>query len=126
MGNFNDDSRIVRNEKPATPMIDSGSKRMVAMYAGSVFFTYNALVQYLRWKYIGRKETPFQTQSFLIHTSIASFLVGGLTIPILVNDYLSKSTWKPFSPVIFRIIKIVCFIACVLAHLSLVLILIID
>ncbi|KAI3793647.1 hypothetical protein L1987_36267 [Smallanthus sonchifolius] len=133
MGNLDGDSHVVKSQGEETAthhrpssMVDNRSKRSYVVYAGTLLVMYNVLVQVLRLKYKGRKETPFETQSFLIHTSILAFVVAGLTLPLLIHDYLSTPTRKPFSPLLYAIIKIVCSVTCVVAYLTLVLILIID
>ncbi|MFS8026653.1 hypothetical protein Hanom_Chr16g01489281 [Helianthus anomalus] len=99
---------------------------MYVIYAGVLLMMYNPMVQILRWKYKGRNETPFETQSFLIYTSVFAFLIAGLTSAFSLHYYLTNSTRKPLSPLLYRIINIVFPVLAVVAHLSLVLILIID
>ncbi|KAJ0470036.1 hypothetical protein HanIR_Chr14g0714431 [Helianthus annuus] len=132
MGNLDGDSSAVRNEKPATSnrplsMVNQRPKLMFVIYAGVLLMMYNPMVQILRWKYQGRNETPFETQSFLIYTSVFAFLISGLTSAFSLHYYLTNSTRKQsLSPLLYRIINIVFPVSAVVAHLSLVLILIID
>ncbi|KAJ0824084.1 hypothetical protein HanLR1_Chr00c0078g0706451 [Helianthus annuus] len=132
MGNLDGDSSAVRNEKPATnnpplSLVNQRPKLMFVIYAGVLLMMYNPMVQILRWKYQGRNETPFETQSFLIYTSVFAFLIAGLTSAFSLHYYLTNSTRKQsLSPLLYRIINVVFPVSAVVAHLSLVLILIID
>ncbi|MFS8019762.1 hypothetical protein Hanom_Chr15g01407491 [Helianthus anomalus] len=99
---------------------------MYVIYVGILLIVYNPMVQLLRWKYKGRNETPFETQSFLIYTSVFAFLIAGLTSAFSLHYYLTNSTRKPLYPLLYMIINIVFPFSALVAHLLLVLILIID
>ncbi|KAM0034631.1 hypothetical protein Hdeb2414_s0015g00437101 [Helianthus debilis subsp. tardiflorus] len=69
---------------------------MYVIYVGVLLMMYNPMVQILRWKYQGRNETPFETQSFLIYTSVFAFLIAGLTSAFSLHYYLTNSTRKSY------------------------------
>ncbi|KAK1409808.1 hypothetical protein QVD17_36337 [Tagetes erecta] len=137
MADLDEDSRqdadtSLRNDKPAThhhrspSAAENRSKQKFVVYGGALLVWYNAMVQVLRYKYAGKKVTPFDTQSFMIRTSILTFVVSGLTLPLLIQDYLAKPGNRPFSPVLYMIIKSVFSVTVVLANITLMLILLIE
>ncbi|KAJ0824040.1 hypothetical protein HanLR1_Chr00c0093g0708731 [Helianthus annuus] len=69
---------------------------MYVIYVGVLLMMYNPMVQILRWKYQGRNETPFETQSFLIYTSIFAFLIACLTSAFSLHYYLTNSIRKSY------------------------------
>lgn len=105
---------------------ENRSKQKLVVYGGALLVWYNAMVQVLRYKYVGKKVTPFETQSFLVRTSILTFVISGLTLPLLIQDYLAKTGKRPFSPLLYMIIKIVFLVTVAVANITLMLILLIE